>query len=106
MKKFLMISVTLTVLSGCATPPPLGTIQASKADGVVTVGYLLDGSQPSYFKGDFKEAEAKATKICKSWGYKSASSIDGDLVRTDCRDASMFAGCLIGQQSRIYQCEN
>ncbi|HCB9835972.1 TPA: hypothetical protein M2Q89_000679 [Escherichia coli] len=106
MKKVLMVALVASLLTGCAVPPPLGTIQASKADGVVTVGYLLDGSQPPRFKGDFKEAEAKATKICKSWGYAKASSIDGDLVRTDCREGSMFNGCLIGQQSRIYQCEN
>ena len=104
MKKLTWLAVVALCLSGCAVKPPMGVLKASKADGSVTVGYLMNGTQPGGFTGEFTAAaKMKADKVCQGWGYKEAEDIN-EMTLQECTSTSMGV-CVTGSQSRLYQCK-
>ena len=105
MKGLIFAVIASSLLAGCAVNPPMGVLKASKADGSVTVGYLLNGSQPSNFNGSFDAmAKAKADKVCKGWGYTESEDVN-QMTLQEC-SATSWGQCLNGSQSRLFQCKN
>ncbi|EHQ9605696.1 hypothetical protein KS527_004453 [Salmonella enterica] len=107
MKKIILLASIFGLVS-CAKPmPTMETLNASRADGIVVVGYNFTHQTYWLEEGqmmNFTEGDALAWRVCQGWGYKSAHTIDAHPV-TKCADLSSMTGtCFVGQQVQTYQC--
>lgn len=107
MKRFLTIAALACALTGCAKPmPQLETLNASRADGLITAGYNFNYQTHWLDEGqimNFTEADATAWRVCQGWGYTGARAIDS-TPRLRCADTSLTGACHVGQQFQQYQC--
>lgn len=106
MKKFLIVAGMSLLLTSCAKPPAqIQTLKASRADGIVTIGYMINRTTHFVVIGDsldFSTAEGTATRICQGWGFKGAQTIDLQ-PRLIC-DHKIFDQCDTGVMYQQYQC--
>lgn len=93
------------MLTGCAPKvSPLGTMQASRADGTVTLGYKVMGIGADNHQPSFVAGHPKAAQACKVWGYTTAQELDADMVNVQCLKADPYMGCVTAVFSKVYQC--
>lgn len=106
MKRLCAIAGISLLLTGCAKPhAQIQTLKASRADSVVTVGYVINRSTHYVNIGeplDFSTAEGTAKRICRGWGYESAQAID--LQQRMICDHKIFKQCDTGVIYQQYQC--
>ncbi|MJS61870.1 hypothetical protein DOC35_19505 [Salmonella enterica subsp. enterica] len=95
-------------LTGCAGLPmeqssPMATLDGSRADGTVTVGYYVTGYYIAMHQPNFTGAQERAAKSCKVWGYTGAQAFDDEGYKNAC--ATMHGGtCTRLVFSKEFQC--
>lgn len=74
MKRIIIITLTMLLLSGCAVQKNWGSSGGSKSDGIVKLSYTYGAMQiPTT---DPAQGLAKAQQICERWGYVNAEPFD------------------------------
>ena len=87
------------MLTGCVTvPKTYEAVDGSKADGKVTMGYQIFGSQIA--KVDENQAYREALRRCRNWGYADA---EGFAQRKTLVGTTVW-GTLTYHVTREFQC--
>lgn len=107
MKKLLVLLGTVMVLAGCATSTgkPVEVVNADRAGGVVTVGYVNSENLPLMDDGSkarWGDAVGIATRVCSKWGYESAEELTPHARTEGQRNG--FGQLLNGSVTKQYQC--
>lgn len=80
MKKILLVSSLIFVLSNCTVQRELQVVDGSKADGTVTLATEYDGAFK--VKVNMQNAKQKAEEKCKAWGYKNSEFFDAGITQS------------------------
>ncbi|EIZ1548371.1 hypothetical protein CDB79_RS22210 [Vibrio parahaemolyticus] len=89
MRKLLTIVAIAASVTGCVSTKTVDvaptTINGSKADGSVTMGYMTkDDAYTIYVPNvDWNLVDSIASQKCKAWNYSEAKRF-GDMTRTQC----------------------
>ena len=107
MKKTLLVVATALTLAGCATSTgkPVEVVNADRAGGVVTVGYVNSENLPLMDDGSkarWGEAIGIATNVCRKWGYESADELTPHARTEGQRNG--WGQLLNGSITKQYQC--
>ena len=107
MKKALLVIVTAIGLSGCASSSgkPVEVVNADRAGGVVTIGYVNSENLPLMDDGSkarWGDAVGIATRVCSKWGYESAEELTPH-ARTE-GQRNMYGQLMNGSVTKQYQC--
>jgi hypothetical protein len=98
-----VLLLLLGFLAGCtATPPGVRPVAAggSRADGIVTMASTSTIYNP--VAPDWRVAEAKAARQCRSWGHSGANRFRG--WQEACRVYDLYGRCTGTTTTRFYGC--
>lgn len=99
--KATLATLAALLLTACVTvPKTYEAVDGSKADGKVTLGYQIVGSQIA--KVDEQQAYREALRRCQGWGYRNA---EGFAQRKTVVGQDVW-GTLTWQVTREFQCLN
>ncbi len=90
------------ILGGCESPKEWASIGGSKSDGIVTLGYQHRFKRIEKPVTSESQGLAKATSICKTWGYESAVAFD--FEERTCIEPH-GDGCVQYKVTKNYQCQ-
>ena len=91
-------------LAACAgTPPGVRPVPAggSRADGIVTMASTSTIYNP--VTPDWRSAEARAARQCRSWGQPRAARFSG--WQEACRVYDIYGRCTGTTTTRFYRCD-
>lgn len=103
----LAVICVLAALSACAVTKAPQPTHASRSDGIVELSYRHTNAQTPQVRWD--EAQNKAAKSCRSWGFGGAERLGGE--RRECEAIYLqdgFTGavgdCRVWRVVIPYQC--
>lgn len=99
MKRFLVLSVCVALLSGCATQKQWSAVSGSKADGVVRLGYSYGAFEKPELEAG--QGDRLATQKCLAWGYTGSEAFGAAMQ--DCTGTNQY-GCVAWRVTSEYQC--
>lgn len=99
--------VLTLALTGCVSSrnKPVEVVDANRAAGVVTVGYVHRGFWPLSDNGEkarWDEAVSVAAAVCAKWGYRSAEVLTPHTQITGKQND--YGRLVDGAITRRYQC--
>lgn len=96
----IILSITVILVSACATtkvPQPTG---GSRADGVVELSYEVGMFEKPQV--NWSRADRSADGRCQAWGYSNAERFGG--VVSECQARNAHGNCLREFVTVSYQC--
>ncbi|MCU5775729.1 YecR-like lipofamily protein [Erwiniaceae bacterium BAC15a-03b] len=107
MKKAFSLFGVVMILASCATSTgkPVEVVNADRAGGVVTVGFVNSQNLPLMDDGSkarWSDAVGIATRVCSKWGYESAEELTPHARTEGQRNG--FGQLLNGSITKQYQC--
>lgn len=100
MKKIVLLTLGIMVLSGCAVRKEMVPMGGSKADGTVRMGYAVGQFEKPIV--DLNQAAVLAGQKCKTWGYDGAEAFGGQI--SQCSQTDGWGSCIASNVSVEYQC--
>ncbi|HAG52957.1 MAG TPA: hypothetical protein DCL21_04130 [Alphaproteobacteria bacterium] len=73
MKKILVVCL-VSILAGCSVNKELRSIDGSKSDAIIEMGYTYGGFEKPIVNWD--GGLSKARVLCQNWGFKDAEKFD------------------------------
>lgn len=95
----LFAGISISLLSGCATPKMFQAVGGSKSDGTVKLAYQYGGFQKPVV--DQNQALSLAKRKCSVWGYDGAEAFGTGF--STCNSYNAY-GCTSQTVSVEYQC--
>ncbi|PWC10514.1 YecR family lipoprotein [Brenneria corticis] len=107
MKKIILITAISFSLTGCATSTdkPVEVVDADRASGFVTVGFVNDTNMPLVDNGSkarWGDAVGIASNVCRKWGYDGAEELTPHTRIDGVRNG--YGQLLNGSITKKYQC--
>lgn len=89
----------MVVMEGCATTKVPASLDASRADATVTMGYSYGSFEKP--EVDWDKAEVEALRICENWGYVGVDAFGAGI--RECVSVGSY-GCNRWVVTTKYQC--